>query len=286
MNTINAIEINGLTKRYSGFSMENLNLSLPQGAILGLVGANGAGKTTLIRLIMNAAQRDAGSIQVLGADNQSTAFQDIRQDIGIVLDESHFPEVLTAKQIGTVVGGVYRNWSRTRFYHYLDQFLLPDNKPLKAFSRGMKMKLALAAALSHEPRLLILDEPTSGLDPVIREEILNLLFEYTRQEDRSILISSHIVSDLEKLCDYIAFLQHGTLILCEEKDRLLQEYALLQTTPEHLDALSPDAVISTRRTPYGMQALVKRDRIPPTFTTEHTTLEDIILFFAREVDPR
>ena len=284
MNDKNAIEIIGLTKHYAGFSMDELNLALPQGAILGLVGANGAGKTTLIRLIMNAARREAGSIQVLGADNQSASFAEIKQDIGIVLDESHFPEVLTARQLAHTLRSAYRNWNDEQFNDYLYRFGLPDNQPFKTFSRGMKMKLALAAALSHDAKLLILDEATSGLDPVAREEILDILFEFTRREDRSILLSSHIVSDLEKICDYIAFMSRGKLLLTGEKDTLLQEYALLQTTAETLEAIPPEAIIGRRSNPYGVQVLVRRSMVNAAFPLEHTTLEDIIVFFAREVE--
>ena len=278
---MNAIEIKGLEKRYDGFQLGSFDLTLPSGCIMGLVGENGAGKSTTIKLIMNAIGRDAGEISVLGVDNRSTEFRDVKEDIGVVLDEAYFPEVMSARNVGKVMALTYKNWDAAAFEGYLKKFSLAPDKIFKDYSRGMRMKLAIAAALSHGAKLLILDEATSGLDPMARDELLDIFNDFTRDENCSILLSSHIVSDLEKICDYIAFLHRGRLVLCEEKDRLLEEYALIRLPEERLKELPEESVISRRASGYGTEALVLRGGIPAAIPTEHTSLEDIILFLAK-----
>ena len=278
---MNAIEIKGLEKRYDGFQLGSFDLTLPSGCIMGLVGENGAGKSTTIKLIMNAIGRDAGKISVLGVDNRSSGFRDIKEDIGVVLDEAYFPEVMSARNVGKVMALTYKNWDAAAFEGYLKKFSLAPDKIFKDYSRGMRMKLAIAAALSHGAKLLILDEATSGLDPMARDELLDIFNDFTRDENCSILLSSHIVSDLEKICDYIAFLHKGRLVLCEEKDRLLEEYALIRLTEEQLRELPEESIISRRASGYATEALVLRGGIPAAIPTEHTSLEDIILFLAK-----
>ncbi len=278
---MNAIEIKGLEKRYDGFQLGSFDLTLPSGCIMGLVGENGAGKSTTIKLIMNAIGRDAGEISVLGVDNRSAEFRDVKEDIGVVLDEAYFPEVMSARNVGKVMALTYKNWDAAAFEVYLKKFSLAPDKIFKDYSRGMRMKLAIAAALSHGAKLLILDEATSGLDPMARDELLDIFNDFTRDENCSILLSSHIVSDLEKICDYIAFLHRGRLVLCEEKDRLLEEYALVRLPEERLRELSEESIISRRASGYGTEALVLRGGIPAAIPTEHTSLEDIILFLAK-----
>lgn len=278
---MNAIEIKGLEKRYDGFQLGSFDLTLPSGCIMGLVGENGAGKSTTIKLIMNAIGRDAGEISVLGVDNRSAGFRDVKEDIGVVLDEAYFPEVMSARNVGKVMALTYKNWDAAAFEGYLKKFSLAPDKIFKDYSRGMRMKLAIAAALSHGAKLLILDEATSGLDPMARDELLDIFNDFTRDENCSILLSSHIVSDLEKICDYIAFLHKGRLVLCEEKDRLLEEYALVRLPEERLSELSEESIISRRASGYGTEALVLRGGIPAAIPTEHTSLEDIILFQAK-----
>ena len=278
---MNAIEIKGLEKRYDGFQLGSFDLTLPSGCIMGLVGENGAGKSTTIKLIMNAIGRDAGEISVLGVDNRSAGFRDVKEDIGVVLDEAYFPEVMSARNVGKVMALTYKNWDAAAFEGYLKKFSLAPDKIFKDYSRGMRMKLAIAAALSHGAKLLILDEATSGLDPMARDELLDIFNDFTRDENCSILLSSHIVSDLEKICDYIAFLHKGRLVLCEEKDRLLEEYALIRLTEERLRELPEESIISRRASSYGTEALVLRGGIPAAIPTEHTSLEDIILFLAK-----
>ena len=278
---MNAIEIKGLEKRYDGFQLGSFDLTLPSGCIMGLVGENGAGKSTTIKLIMNAIGRDAGEISVLGVDNRSAGFRDVKEDIGVVLDEAYFPEVMSARNVGKVMALTYKNWDAAAFEGYLKKFSLAPDKIFKDYSRGMRMKLAIAAALSHGAKLLILDEATSGLDPMARDELLDIFNDFTRDENCSILLSSHIVSDLEKICDYIAFLHRGRLVLCEEKDRLLEEYALVRLPEERLSELSEESIISRRASGYATDALVLRGGIPAAIPTEHTSLEDIILFLAK-----
>ena len=222
---MNAIEIKGLEKHYPGFDLK-LDLTLPEGYILGLIGENGAGKSTTIKAILGMLRPDAGSITVLGRDNRQN-FAPVREEIGVVLDEAGFPECLTARQLGKVMAGIYRSWDWAAYDGLLKKLELPEGKEFKDFSRGMKMKQAIAVALSHHPRLLVLDEATSGLDPVVRDEVVEIFSDFTREADHSVLISSHIVSDLEKLCDTVAFLQKGRLLLCEEKDALREDYGRL-----------------------------------------------------------
>ena len=249
---------------------------------MGLVGENGAGKSTTIQLIMNTVQKETGEILVLGKNNTSEDFKQVKEDIGIVLDEAYYPEVLSPANVSRIMRHTYRNWQEDRFYDYLKQFGLPEKKKFKEFSRGMKMKLAIAVALSHQPKLLILDEATSGLDPVIRDEILEIFNDFTRDESHSVLLSSHIISDLEKICDYIAYLHHGSLLFCEEKDVLLEEYGILHTTSSQALHVPQEAVLGRREGKYATELFVRRSRISDAFDVEKAGIEDIMLFFAKK----
>lgn len=277
MNTANAIELRHVSRSFGDFAISDLSFSLPTGCILGLMGENGAGKSTTLRLIMNTLRRDGGQISVLGVDNTAPEFRQVKEDIGVVLDEAYFPEVLSVRELKKVLKNTYRNWEPETFQSYLDRFELPEKKAFKHFSRGMKMKLAIAAALSHRPKLLLLDEATAGLDPIVRDEILEVFSEFTRSEDHSILICSHIVSDLEKLCDYVAFLHRGKLLFWEEKDALLDRFGLWSCTPEQLEELDPAAVAGREASSYGVRALLRRDLVPESLELERPSLEDIIL---------
>ena len=279
---MNAIEIKGLTKRYKDFSLEGLDLTLPMGCVLGLVGANGAGKSTTIRLIMDAMERDGGTVEVLGVDNKSQEFQKVKEEVGVVLDETCVPEFITARQLGKIMADTYRNWEQDTYERWLDKFQLPGNKKFKEYSRGMTMKLGIAAALSHRARLLLLDEATSGLDPMVLEELLEVFADFAAQDGHAVLISSHIVSDLEKICDYVAFLERGRLVLCEEKDVLLDRYGILKCGREDLKREDPAALHGVRLGQYGAEALVERDRAPRDMVVDRATLEDIILHLAKE----
>jgi len=279
---MNAIELSHMQKHFKDFSISDLSLTVPSGAICGLVGENGAGKSTTIRLLMNALASDGGTATVLGVDAASPEFREVKEDVGVVLDEAYFPETLNARQIGRIMAATYRRWDQGQYEGFLDRFQLPEKKPVKEFSRGMKMKLAIATALSHHPKLLVLDEATSGLDPIIRDEILEIFSDFTREEDHSILISSHILSDLEKLCDYIAFLHQGRLLFCEEKDRLLEMSGILEDSAEQADCLRSEAVVCREDNGYGgVRALVRRDLAPAGFQMRKPTVEEIILFMVK-----
>ncbi len=277
----NAIEIRSLCKHYKGFSLDDLNLDLPYGCVLGLVGENGAGKSTTIRLIMDALERDGGTVSVLGADNQSKEFLDLKEDIGVVLDETFVPEVINARQMGKIMAGTYKNWDQAVYDGWIRRFELPLDKKFKDYSRGMTMKLGIAAALSHHPRLLLLDEATGGLDPMVREELLEVFADFAAQDGHAVLLSSHIVSDLERICDYIAFLHKGRLVLCEEKDLLLDKYGILKCSKEQLANIPQEAIHGKRVGTYGVEALVEREFMPRDAVVDRASLEDIILYMVK-----
>ena len=272
---MNAIELNGLEKHYPGFDLK-IDLTLPRGCILGLVGENGAGKSTTIRMLLGMTKPDGGSLRVLGKELAD------KEEIGVVLDEPAFPECLSPRQLGKVMAGIFRSWDQAAYERLLQKLSLPADKKFKDFSRGMKMKLSIAVALSHRPRLLVLDEPTSGLDPVVRDEVVELFADFTRDEEHSVLISSHIVSDLEKICDYVAFLHKGRLLLCEEKDALREEYALAQLSRADFEALDPAAVIGSRRSPYGISAIIRREAAPSWLALEPVSIEDLFILMVKE----
>ena len=261
-----ALEIRNLTKKYDGFCLDGLNFTLPNGCIMGLVGENGAGKSTTMKLILDMIRPDTGTIQVLGRDHIEASGQ-IKEEVGVVLDEAGYPDCLTANAV---------------YNGYLKQLKLPSGKEFGELSRGMRMKLGIAVALSHHPRLLLLDEATSGLDPVVRDEVVDMFSEFTRDEGHSILISSHIVSDLEKLCDYIAFLHKGRLLLCEEKDVLLEQYVMLHTTAAEMAFINPLAIKGKKESAYGVEAIVRRDAVPAGKKISPIGIEELFIFMIKQ----
>lgn len=276
----NILEIHHLSKDYGTFRLEDVSFSLPRGVIMGLIGENGAGKSTTINCILGEVQKSGGEITLFG-QAQTASEKENKDRLGVVFDENHFPDLFTPKELGQVMAGVYRHWDWAAYHAFLARFSLREDQKIKDFSKGMKVKLAFAVALSHGAELLILDEATSGLDPMVRDEVLDVFNDFTRQADHTVVLSSHIVSDLEKICDYIAFLHRGKLVLFEEKDRLLEEYAIVKLDPQQLQELNPAAIAGVKEGPYGAEALVRRQQIPAQFVTEHTNLEDIILFLAK-----
>lgn len=278
---MNAVEISNLTKLYKDFKLDNVSFALPSGCIMGLVGENGAGKSTVIKLILGMIHKDGGKIRLFGKDN-SQDVRDIKEDLGVVLDDVGIPAPLNAKQVGRIMKNTFKNWNEEQYKNNLEKLSVPLNKQFKDFSRGMKMKLGIAVALSHDPKLLILDEATSGLDPVVRDEVLDIFNEFTRDENHSILISSHIVSDLEKICDYIAFLHNGKLILFEEKDILLSQYGIIHCTEQQLNGLDQSAVVRRNTSVYGSWAVVRRDRLPQSFNVSPISIEEFFVQTVKE----
>ena len=275
----NALEVTGLTKHYPGFTLDHISFSLPEGCIMGLIGENGAGKTTALKLILGLARPDEGGIQVLGQSGQDRA---LREHLGVVMDECGFPDNLTLGDVEAVLRRCYRTWDALRFQGWADRFELPRRKPVKAFSRGMRMKLSIAAALSHDSRLLLLDEATSGLDPVVRDEMLDVLRDFIQDERRSVFLSSHIISDLEKVCDYVTFLHKGRLVLSEPKDELLERYVLARAPEEELRRIDPAAAVGVRPGAFGAEALILRSALPGGMVHQPATLEDLMLYHIKE----
>ena len=273
---MNALELRGLTKHYGGFTLDHLDLTLPQGCIMGLVGENGAGKTTAIKLILGMIRRDGGTVRVFGEEIAS-----VKEEIGVVLDQAGIPSGLNARQVGRVMADIYRNWDQAEYERLIRKLRLPEDKAFKEFSQGMKMKLGIAVALAHHPKLLILDEATNGLDPVVRDEVVQMFSEFTRDEDHAVLISTHIVSDLEKICDYIAFIHEGRLMICEEKDALKERYGVIRCTAEELAAMDPEAVLGRKESPYGIEAVVRREAVPG-MTVSPVELEQLFICMVKE----
>lgn len=268
-------------QKYKDFELDNVNLTLPTGCIMGLVGENGAGKSTTIRLILDIIGRDSGSISVMGKDNRDD-FANTKQDIGFVLDNAGFYSGFNAKDVNKIMRLTYNNWDEQTFFDYLKRFNVPDNKKIQKLSKGMQMKLNIAVALSHDAKLLILDEPTNGLDPVVRDEIIDIFGEFTRNESRSVLISSHITGDLEKICDYFAFMRKGRIVLCEEKDRLLEKYGIIHVTAEDFKAIDNDAVVGKKESAYGIEAMVERDKVPAGLDIAPIDIEQLFIFMMKD----
>ena len=277
---MNALELQGLTKHYKDFTLGPLDLTLPGGTICGLIGENGAGKSTTIRLILDMVQRDGGTVTILGRDSRTASVR-AKEEIGVVLGSDGIPQCLNAVEVGKVMAGIYRNWDAGDYTAFCRKFDLPPDKKYKDYSAGMQRKLCIAVALSHHAKLLLLDEATNGLDPVVRDELIDLLLDFVRDENHAILISSHIVSDLEKLCDTIAFLHKGKLLLCEDKDTLREEYALWHGTAGQLEELDKNAIVSRRVTAYGAEALVKRELVPAGSTLTPVSIEELFVLMVK-----
>lgn len=278
---MNALEIKNVKKTFPGFEVGELTLTLPSGCIMGLIGENGAGKSTTIRLILDILHADAGEIRVLGRDSRECSRLN-KEEVGVVPDEIGFPDCMTVRQIARMLRATFTNWDGAEFDRLVKKLNLPENKPFKDFSRGMKMKLGIAAAMSHGSRLLLLDEPTSGLDPVARDEVVELFYDFTRDETHSVLISSHIVSDLERLCDYVAFLHKGKLLLCEEKDRLLDEYCIVRCGREDLGAFDAAGAKYKKETPYGVELILPRKDVPHGMAQSAVSMEELFVVMAKE----
>ena len=277
----NAIEVKDLCKDYGSFQLKDVSFTLPRGSIMGLIGENGAGKSTTIKAILNLIRRDGGTISVLGMDCVKDE-QAIKEHVGVVLDESTFHDMLTASDVDKVLSRIYKNWDKDLFRRYLKRFSLPDKKVIKEFSKGMKMKLSIAAALSVRPELLILDEATAGLDPVVRNEILDEFLDFIQDERHAVLISSHITSDLEKVADYIMYLHEGKVVVSGAKDDLLENYGRVACSLDELGKIDRKYLVGYRKNRFGCEALVNDRRelgfLMPGLVIDPVTLEDIMVY--------
>lgn len=281
----NILEIKNLSKSYDSFSLRNINFTLHKGYIMGFIGPNGAGKSTTIKLIMNLVKKDSGSIKVFGMDN-ITHEKSIKQKIGFVYDENYYYEELTIKEMKNIIAPFYKEWNNKIFDKYIKDFELPLNKKIKELSKGMKMKFSLAVALSHNAELIIMDEPTAGLDPIFRSELLDILYNIIQDENIGIFFSTHITTDLEKIADYITFINKGQIIFSEEKDKVLEDYAIIKGKRELLDRDVKKDFIAVRENSYGFEALTnnlqKAKRIlGEGALLERPTLEDIMVYTVR-----
>lgn len=282
----NILELNQVSKSFpkSDFTLENISFSLPYGTIMGFVGENGAGKTTTIGCILNTLKKDSGTIRLFGKE-MTDADTELRQEIGVVYDGDNFPSYLNAEQLERTMEGLYSNWSHTLYQKYLSRFHLSPMQKIKDYSRGMTMKLAITAALSHCPKLLILDEATSGLDPVMRDEILDVFLEFVQEEDHSILLSSHITSDLEKVADYITFIHNGKILLTATKDDLIYHYAVMRCKESQFRKLDSCDIISYRKRDFQIDVLTadgkQAQRKYSGIVADHVSIDEILLLLVK-----
>ena len=281
----NAIEISHLSKKYDGFALQDISLTVPKGCIMGFIGQNGAGKTTTIRSILNMMPLDSGIIHVLGYDHEKEECK-AKEHIGFVFDEMGFHEFMTGKDINIMMKNIYKNWNEMEFYDYLKKFSLPSKKPCGSFSRGMRMKLQIAVALSHNAKLLIMDEPTSGLDPIVRNEMLQIFREYVVEEDHTILLSSHITGDIEKLADEVVFINGGKIVISGNKDDILEKHGLLKCKKDELKEISESFIVNAQIETFGASILVNDRnacaRLYPEMVIEQASLEDIMLLYVNK----
>ncbi len=280
----NAIEIKKLSKKYDGFELKGIDLEVPKGVIVGFIGENGAGKTTTIKAMLNLIKSEAEKIEILGMA-LSMHEKEIKEEIGVVLDDSFLSEYMNLEDINKVMSSVYKNWDEKLYFGYVEQFKLPRTKILKDYSSGMKMKLKVITAISHHPRLLILDEPTNGLDPVARNEILDLFQDFIQNEENSILVSSHITTDLEHIADYIVFIENGEIVLSKEKDELLEKYGVVRCSSEEFKRFQKTDYLKYKKNKYSYEVLVEdRNAFKKQYrgmVIDKPTLEEIMLIYVK-----
>ncbi len=273
----NAVEIVGLSKSFGKFSLEDVNLSIPKGCIVGLIGSNGAGKTTLMKCMTGANMVDSGELRFSGEQYPGYA--------GIVLDECHFPQNLNAKQMSNVLSGLFSDWDPEKFEEMIVSYGIDMNLQIRKYSRGMSMNLQVAVALCHRTEILILDEPTAGLDPAARDEFLDVIMEYMQDEEHTVLMSSHITSDLEKIADYIAFIQDGRIVMFDEKDSILDRYGIAKVGNDSVDSIDRESIVCVRHNDFGTSILVNDKNgmreAYPEMVIDNATLEEIFVFMMR-----
>lgn len=274
-----AIEIKNLVKKFDDFTLGPIDLCIPKGTIVGYIGQNGAGKSTTIKLLLGLLNRDSGEIKILGTTNPKSI--ELKDKLGVVFDDLLVPEEMTLIDLEKFCSKVYSKWNKEFFYQLTKEFNLAEKQMIKNYSRGMRMKLSIAIALSHNAQLLILDEATSGLDPIVREEILDLLLDFMQDENHTILISSHILSDLEKVADYIAFINKGKVLFVETKDELKENYGICNLPNEDVNNIDEDAIIGRRVHSFGQELLVKKNLIPDGIKLQKPSIEDIMIYFVK-----
>ena len=278
--------LKNVNKKYekSNFAIKDISFSVPEGSIVGFIGENGAGKSTTMNCILNVIRRDSGTIEIFGREMTDEDI-DIRENIGVVYDSNNFPEYLTAKQLADILGRIYSKWDDFCFEQFLRRFGLPESQKIKSYSRGMSMKLAIAVALSHDSKLLILDEATSGLDPIMRDEILDVLLEFVKQENHSILLSSHITSDLEKIADYIVFIHNGEIILNKTKDELIYEYGVIRCSENDFHNILSEDILSSMKKDYQIDVLIKNRKLMEkkykNLIVDSVSLDEIMLLLVK-----
>lgn len=280
----NILEIANLNKKYKDFELKNINIKLPKGMIMGLIGENGAGKTTTIKSILNVINIDSGEIKIFEKDNKKYE-KEIKEDVGVVLDDSFLSEYLTPNDINKIMKNIYKNWDEKLYFKYIEDFKLPKDKKSKEFSSGMKMKLKIAVSLSHHPKLLILDEPTSGLDPVARAEILDIFQDFIQDEEKGIFISSHITSDLEHIADYITFIDNGETVLTKTRDELLENYGIVKCSEEEFKKIDKNDFVKYKKSKYEYDILVENKyEFRKKYNIEiidKSSLDDIMLIYIK-----
>lgn len=281
----NVVELKDVTKDYGDFKLDHVSFSVPEGSVCGFIGQNGAGKTTTIKLMLDVIKADQGEIRLFGENIEKDSAR-LREDIGVVFDEMGFHEFMTGRDINIMMKNIYKNWDEDVFFDYLKRFSLPSRKKCGDFSRGMRMKLQIAVALSHHAKLLIMDEPTSGLDPIVRNEMLQIFREFVIEEDHTILLSSHITGDLEKLADEVVFINAGKIVLAGNKDDILEKHGLLKCKKSDLEKISEPLIVNVQPGTFGVEVLVNDrkacEKLYPQMVIEPATLEDIMLFYVNK----
>lgn len=277
----NAIEIKGLCRKYPEFELKNITFTVPCGTVMGFIGENGAGKTTTIKSILGLLNKGEGSVKVLGEEAVDLTTE-TKEKIGIVFDGLSFPDTLNAIQLDKVMSGIYKKWNSEKFFGFLNRFELPLKKKFKGFSRGMVMRLSIAAALSHDPQLLVLDEPTSGLDPVMRSEILDIFLEFMQDESHAILLSTHITSDLDHIADYITFIHKGEIVFTEERNEMRDKYRILKCTEDDIDRIDKDDIIGMKKTRFTIEVLTDNAEKYPDIVSDIPTIEEIMVYYVKE----
>ncbi|MCI8599389.1 MAG: ABC transporter ATP-binding protein [Lachnospiraceae bacterium] len=279
-----AIEVKGLTKKYNGFTLDHVSFQIPTGSIVGFIGENGAGKSTTIKAILDLIQRDSGEVQLFGKKDGAQD-KELKEDISVIFDECYFPDGLRVLDVNQMMKQIYRHWEPATFLEYCRRFDLPDKRPVKEFSRGMKVKLSIAVGLSHKAKLIILDDACGSLDPIVRNEILDIFMEFIQEEDHTVFLSSHITSDIEKICDYILLIHKGRLLFFENKDALLYDYGVVRCSEEQYREINPELIVGVQKNRFEVEVLVNNrhilDERPHDYVIDQASIEDILLYVVK-----